>query len=199
MKKSLIGFPLTLEFNCAHIDVSNLLLGPYIWLKERLWIMCDKERPGSWQLEWLIDNWCGMEDMWRFQSHPKLWRKLICVHFIYRSRLLWLRDLCLLCVIDVLLCISLSIVSARGSAYTRIRHETELFEQQDPRLQVDPEGDAHAPHHPFQPDEGSPHGGGWRQAVQKVVSRSAQPSLRLCVGQDWCLQSEGLWLVWSFW
>lgn len=35
MKKSFIGFPVTHEYNCPLIDVSNLPLGPYIWLEER--------------------------------------------------------------------------------------------------------------------------------------------------------------------
>ena len=90
------------------------------------------------------------------------------------------------------------IVSTGGSAYTRDGNEARLFKQQDPRLQVNTEGDLDPHHDPFQLDEGSPHGGCGRQVVQKVVSRSAEPLVWLCVGQGWCLQPEGLRLVWSF-
>ena len=68
-----------------------------------------------------------------------------------------------------------SLVPAGGSHHTRDRHETRLFEQQDPGLQVDTAGDPHPLNDPFQPDEGPPHGGCGGQAVQKVVRRSPQP------------------------
>lgn len=69
----------------------------------------------------------------------------------------------------------LSIVSTGGSAYTRNRYETRLFKQQDPRVQVNTEGDPHPLYDPFQLDEGSPHGGCGRQVVHKVVSCSPKP------------------------
>lgn len=173
--------------------------GVHIWLEARLWKICDRIYCGHWPKGWQIDNRRELKDTQRHVIDPPIntEEKRILIFLIFTIPVSWFEDLCVLSVINKLYL--LSTVSAGGSAYTGDRYETRLFKQQDPRLQVNIEGDPHPFHNPFQLNEGSPHGGCGGQTVQKVVSSIPKPLVWLCVGQGWCLQPEGLWLVWSFW